>query len=162
MLHSSGEKCSGGEGVRINSIRTAWNFFCLGLLEMPKDRRNPLVKKLELQQEETKQRQVDALLFFQERAHRKVRAHNDFGNKRCIYEIPAYEVGLPLYDAHWVRNRLVKILRNDGFAVESVGTVGIVIDWSVEMLKEQKDKLRREKEEKRSAAKKRGKKIIQS
>ena len=129
---------------------------------MPKDRRNPLVKKLELQQVETKQRQVDALLFFQERAHRKVRAHNDFGNKRCIYEIPAYEVGLPLYDAHWVRNKLTKILKRDGFAAESVGTVGIVIDWTVEMLTEQRDALRREKKERRAAAKARKNKKIQS
>lgn len=129
---------------------------------MPKDRRNALVKKLELQQVETKQRQVDALLFFQERAHRKVRAHNDFGNKRCLYEIPAYEVGLPLFDAVWVRNRLVKILKNDGFAVESVGETGIVIDWSVELLTEQKEQLRREKQERRAAAKKRKNKIIPS
>jgi len=129
---------------------------------MPKDRRNALVKKLELQQVETKQRQVDTLLFFQERAHRKVRAHNDFGNKRCLYEIPAYEVGLPLFDAVWVRNRLVKILKNDGFAVESVGETGIVIDWSVELLTEQKERLRREKQERRAAAKNRKNKLIPS
>ncbi len=127
---------------------------------MPKDRRNPLVKKLELQQVETKQRQVDALLFFQERSHRKVRAHNDFGNKRCIYEVPAYEVGLPLYDAVWVRDRLTKILVNDGFAAESVGNTGIVIDWSVEKLKEQREKLRKEREKKRTEARQKKNKII--
>tara|TARA_B100000902_G_scaffold395360_1_gene453772 strand:- start:4345 stop:4731 length:387 start_codon:yes stop_codon:yes gene_type:complete len=127
---------------------------------MPRDRRNPLVKKLELQHIESKQRQVDALLHFQEKAHRKVRAHNDFGNKRCIYEVPSYEVGLPLYDALWVRNRLVRILKHDGFAVEPVGTTGLVIDWSEEFLREQKENLRKEREKKRSEAKKKKNKII--
>ena len=127
---------------------------------MPRDHRNDLVKKLELQQENTKQRQVDTLLFFQEKVHRKVRAHNDFGNKRCLYEVPMYEIGLPLFDAFWVRNRLLKVLREDGFAVETVGEVGLVIDWSVEKLKEQKQKLKKDRTEKRAVARTKKKKVV--
>lgn len=127
---------------------------------MPRDHRNDLVKKLELQQENTKQRQVDTLLFFQEKVHRKVRAHNGFGNKRCLYEVPMYEIGLPLFDAFWVRNRLLKVLREDGFAVETVGEVGLVIDWSVEKLKEQKQKLKKDHTEKRAAARTKKKKVV--
>tara|TARA_X000001036_G_scaffold354289_3_gene335839 strand:- start:2076 stop:2471 length:396 start_codon:yes stop_codon:yes gene_type:complete len=127
---------------------------------MPRDHRNDLVKKLELQQENNKQRQVDTLLFFQEKVHRRVRTHNDFGNKQCIYEIPMYEIGLPLYDAYWVRNRLLKVLREDGFAVETLGDAGLVLDWTVEKLKEQKNNLKKEKTQKRAAVKQRKKKVV--
>ena len=42
------------------------------LLKMPRDQRDPLVKKLELQQEKNKQLQVDTLIYFREKAHKKV------------------------------------------------------------------------------------------
>ena len=105
---------------------------------MPKkDERNPLVKSLALQQERTKDRQTDTLLFFQERAHKKVRAHNEFGRKQIIFEIPMYEVGLPLYDVFWVKRKIMKILQADGFYVESVGDASFIISWEIDKLKHQ-------------------------
>ncbi len=112
---------------------------------MPRDDRNPLVKKLALQAEKSKQRHVDTLLHFQEKAHRKVNTHNEFGHKRCIVEIPIYEVGMPLYDCYWVRNRLLKILRKDGFLVEPTGNTSVVIDWSAEALAKQATAAQNEK-----------------
>tara|TARA_X000001036_G_scaffold381646_1_gene373817 strand:- start:317 stop:715 length:399 start_codon:yes stop_codon:yes gene_type:complete len=131
---------------------------------MGKDKRNPLVKKLELQQEKNKQRHVDTLIFFQEKVHRKVRNNNDFGNKQCLYEIPLYEIGLPLYDAYWVKERLLKILREDGFKVESVGPTSMVLDWSIDRLKEQSRDLKKERDAKRAekAEKKKKSKVIKT
>lgn len=106
---------------------------------MPKDDRNPLVKSLALQQERTKQRQTDTLLFFQERAHKKVRAHNEFGRKNMVFQIPMYEVGLPLYDAFWVRKKIGKLLQQDGFFVEPMNENTIMIYWDIDKLKEQEE-----------------------
>jgi len=126
---------------------------------MPRDERNPLVKKLHLQQEQGKQRQVDTLLHFQERVHRKVRAHNDFGKRRCGFEIPLYTPGLPLYDAYWVTQRIIKILRRDGFYVEGVLPTTIVIDWSTEKLEQQlHDNTSKKQHEKTKRAEKKKKK----
>tara|TARA_B100001094_G_C17900474_1_gene656184 strand:+ start:326 stop:742 length:417 start_codon:yes stop_codon:yes gene_type:complete len=121
---------------------------------MPRDERNPLVKKLALQNEKSKQRHVDTLLHFQEKAHRKVSTHNEFGHKRCILEIPIYEVGMPLYDCYWVRNRLVKILRKDGFFIEPTGNTSLVIDWSTDALQKQEAAARDEKKAEKSRKKK--------
>tara|TARA_B100001094_G_scaffold295890_1_gene317605 strand:+ start:6409 stop:6828 length:420 start_codon:yes stop_codon:yes gene_type:complete len=106
---------------------------------MPKDDRNPLVKSLAIQQERTKQRQIDTLLFFQERAHKKVRAHNEFGRKNMLFEIPMYEVGLPLYDAFWVKKKISKLLQQDGFFVESMSESTILVCWDIDKLKEQEE-----------------------
>lgn len=106
---------------------------------MPRDNRDPLVKKLELQQEKSKQLQVDTLLYFRDRAHKKVRSHNEYGRKRIPFQVPIYEMGLPLYDAMWVRNRMIKILRQDGFYVEGVNPTTLIIDWSTEKLEEQRE-----------------------
>jgi|TARA_X000001036_G_scaffold287052_1_gene266673 hypothetical protein len=106
---------------------------------MPRDNRDPLVKKLELQQEKSKQLQVDTLLYFRDRAHKKVRSHNEYGRKRIPFQVPIYEMGLPLYDAMWVRNRMIKILRQDGFYVEGVNPTTLIIDWSAEKLEEQRE-----------------------
>tara|TARA_B100000427_G_C15503602_1_gene592992 strand:- start:1566 stop:1985 length:420 start_codon:yes stop_codon:yes gene_type:complete len=106
---------------------------------MPKDDRNPLVKSLAIQQERTKQRQIDTLLFFQERAHKKVRAHNEFGRKKMIFEIPMYEVGLPLYDAFWVKKKISKLLQQDGFFVESMSESTILVCWDIDKLREQEE-----------------------
>lgn len=107
---------------------------------MPKDDRNPLVKSLAIQQERTKQRQIDTLLFFQERAHKKVRAHNEFGRKNMLFEIPMYEVGLPLYDAFWVKKKISKLLQQDGFFVETMGeSTTILVCWDIDKLKEQEE-----------------------
>ena len=106
---------------------------------MPKDDRNPLVKSLALQQERTKQRQTDTLLFFQERAHKKVRAHNEFGRKSMVFQIPMYEVGLPLYDAFWVRKKISKLLQHDGFFVELINENTIMVCWDIDKLKEQEE-----------------------
>tara|TARA_B100001996_G_scaffold335367_1_gene286042 strand:+ start:2935 stop:3354 length:420 start_codon:yes stop_codon:yes gene_type:complete len=106
---------------------------------MPKDDRNPLVKSLALQQERTKQRQTDTLLFFQERAHKKVRAHNEFGRKSMVFQIPMYEVGLPLYDAFWVRKKISKLLQHDGFFVEPMNENTIMVCWDIDKLKEQEE-----------------------
>ncbi len=104
---------------------------------MPKDDRNPLVKSLAIQQERTKQRQIDTLLFFQERAHKKVRAHNEFGRKKMLFEIPMYEVGLPLYDAFWVKKKISKLLQQDGFFIESMSESTILVCWDIDKLREQ-------------------------
>tara|TARA_B000000475_G_scaffold235819_1_gene203541 strand:- start:320 stop:550 length:231 start_codon:yes stop_codon:yes gene_type:complete len=48
-------------------------------------------------------------------------------------------MGLPLYDAMWVRNRMIKILRQDGFYVEGVNPTTLIIDWSTEKLEEQRE-----------------------
>tara|TARA_B100000073_G_scaffold317560_1_gene295006 strand:- start:885 stop:1304 length:420 start_codon:yes stop_codon:yes gene_type:complete len=106
---------------------------------MPKDDRNPLVKSLAIQQERTKQRQIDTLLFFQERAHKKVRAHNEFGRKKMLFEIPMYEVGLPLYDAFWVKKKISKLLQQDGFFVESMSESTILVCWDIDKLREQEE-----------------------
>tara|TARA_B100000902_G_scaffold90916_1_gene94527 strand:+ start:3635 stop:4054 length:420 start_codon:yes stop_codon:yes gene_type:complete len=106
---------------------------------MPKDDRNPLVKSLAIQQERTKQRQIDTLLFFQERAHKKVRAHNEFGRKKMLFEIPMYEVGLPLYDAFWVKKKISKLLQQDGFFVESMSESIILVCWDIDKLREQEE-----------------------
>ena len=106
---------------------------------MPRDNRDPLVKKLELQQEKSKQLQVDTLLYFRDRAHKKVRSHNEYGRKRIPFQVPIYVMGLPLYDAMWVRNRMIKILRQDGFYVEGVNPTTLIIDWSAEKLEEQRE-----------------------
>ncbi len=108
-------------------------------IAMPRDNRDPLVKKLELQQEKSKQLQVDTLLYFRDRAHKKVRSHNEYGRKRIPFQVPIYEMGLPLYDAMWVRNRMIKILRQDGFYVEGVNPTTLIIDWSTEKLEEQRE-----------------------
>jgi len=106
---------------------------------MPKDDRNPLVKSLAIQQERTKQRQIDTLLFFQERAHKKVRAHNEFGRKKMLFEIPMYEVGLPLYDAFWVKKKISKLLQQDGFFIESMSESTILVCWDIDKLREQEE-----------------------
>lgn len=108
------------------------------LLKMPRDQRDPLVKKLELQQEKNKQLQVDTLIYFREKAHKKIRSHNEFGRKRIPFEIPLYEMGLPLYDAYWVRDRIIRILRKDGFFVEGDSPTTMTIYWSTDKLEEQR------------------------
>ena len=50
-----------------------------------------------------------------------------------------YEVGLPLYDAFWVRKKIGKLLQQDGFFVEVVNENTMMIYWDIDKLKEQEE-----------------------
>lgn len=120
-------------------------------------KRNPLLDKVLMMQQVTYQKQVQTLLHFQEKIHRRIKLYAEFGHKECRFCVPDVEVGMPLYDAPWIRSKLVKMLRKDGFLASLDETFHIVVQWPIEILgpptktpKESKKKKKKYKDKDRS------------
>ena len=88
-----------------------------------------------------------------------------FGHTSCVFEIPMYAVGKPVYDPWWIKEELIKMLDRDGFNVAVVDGLHLYINWSIDDLgppkipedvlidrenrKKKKDDRRRKRKEKR-------------
>ena len=87
-----------------------------------------------MMQQVTYRKQVQTLLYFQDKIHRRIRLYAEFGHKACKFIVPDVEVGMPLYDAPWIRSKLVKMLQKDGFLANVDETFHIVVKWPIEIL----------------------------
>lgn len=52
------------------------------------------------------------------------------GHEETSFFIPAFELGLPVYDVEEVRDGILDTLRGQGYAVEAQGSSALHIDWS--------------------------------
>lgn len=66
---------------------------------------------------------------FLQRATLRIKAAAEKGLYRIQYFVPPFEIGIPVYDAHAVRNVLGRRLRQDGYICKALGKTGLTVSW---------------------------------
>ena len=63
------------------------------------------------------------------RAHRRIEVAAKHAS-RCIFQVPEFELGMPLYDAYQCSGYIIAKLRKDGFHVTYYNPHLLHIDWA--------------------------------
>ena len=66
------------------------------------------------------------------RCHTKIKTYADNLKLNCIYEIPVFIFGIPLYNIFYVKNYIIKRLTENGFIVKDLPGNYIYISWDLE------------------------------
>uniref|UniRef100_A0A6C0CZR3 Uncharacterized protein n=1 Tax=viral metagenome TaxID=1070528 RepID=A0A6C0CZR3_9ZZZZ len=68
------------------------------------------------------------------RCHNKINIYAENLKLECIYEIPEYIFGLPIYNTTFAKNYIINRLEENGFIVHDVSNMiknGIYISWDL-------------------------------
>ena len=78
-----------------------------------------------------------------QRCHNKIKLYAENRKTECVYEIPGFIIGVPLFDVNELREYLVSSLNKNGFIIKQIPPNYIYISWDLKNKK--KMKVKREK-----------------
>ena len=75
-----------------------------------------------------------------QRCHNKIKLYAENRKTECVYEIPGFIIGVPLYDVNELREYLVSSLNKNGFILKQIPPNYIYISWDLKNKKKMKVK----------------------
>ena len=82
-----------------------------------------------------------------QRCHNKITLYAENRKTECIYEVPGFIIGVPLYDINELREYLVSSLNKNGFILKQIPPNWIYISWDIKNKKKMKIKSEKRKED---------------
>jgi len=77
--------------------------------------------------------------------HRRIKYHAELEQTYCLYNIPEFIFGIPLYNINDLKNYIMNTLKKNGFKLMYFHPNTIFISWDVENKIENKDKKNKNK-----------------
>ena len=77
--------------------------------------------------------------------HRRIKYHAELEQTFCLYNIPEFIFGIPLYNVNDLKNYIMNTLKKNGFKILYFHPNTIFISWDVENKIQNKDKSKRNK-----------------
>ena len=75
-----------------------------------------------------------------QRCHNKIKLYAENRKTECVYEIPGFIIGVPLFDVNELREYLVSSLNKNGFILKQIPPNYIYISWDLKNKKKMKVK----------------------
>jgi len=72
--------------------------------------------------------------------HNKIKLYAENRKTECVYEIPGFIIGVPLFDVNELREYLVSSLNKNGFIIKQIPPNYIYISWDLKNKKKMKVK----------------------
>jgi len=82
-----------------------------------------------------------------QRCHNKITLYAENRKTECIYEVPEFIIGVPLYDINELREYLVSSLNKNGFILKQIPPNWIYISWDIKNKKKMKVKVEKKRED---------------
>ena len=77
--------------------------------------------------------------------HRRIKYHAELEQTFCLYNIPEFIFGIPLYNVNDLKNYIMNTLKKNGFKILYFHPNTIFISWDVENKIQNKDKNKKNK-----------------
>jgi len=75
-------------------------------------------------------RQLDTLEYFNEKCRRRITVRSDMGQDECIYIVPEFVTGMPIYDSTIITDQLMTNFTKSRFYCRRIDNAIIYINWS--------------------------------
>lgn len=82
-----------------------------------------------------------------QRCHNKITLYAENRKTECIYEVPEFIIGVPLYNINELKEYLVSSLNKNGFILKQIPPNWIYISWDIKNKKNVKVKQEKKKED---------------
>ena len=82
-----------------------------------------------------------------QRCHNKIKLYAENRKTECIYEIPEFIIGVPLYNINELKEYLISSLNKNGFILNQIPPNWIYISWDIRNKKKMKVKVEKKKED---------------
>jgi len=82
-----------------------------------------------------------------QRCHNKITLYADNRKTECVYEIPSFIIGVPLYNINELSEYLISSLNKNGFILKVLQQNYIIISWDIKNKKNLKVKKEKVKED---------------
>jgi hypothetical protein len=82
-----------------------------------------------------------------QRCHNKITLYADNRKTECIYEVPEFIIGVPLYDINELKEYLISSLNKNGFILKQLPPNWIYISWDIKNKKKMKVKVEKKRED---------------
>jgi hypothetical protein len=79
------------------------------------------------------------------RCHNKITLYADNRKTECIYEVPEFIIGVPLYDINELKEYIISSLNKNGFILKQLPPNWIYISWDIENKKKKNVKIEKKK-----------------
>ena len=89
------------------------------------------IRRLHRVQERHSKTRQDVLNAIMGKIHHQIDTVAGRNETRCIYQIPVYLLGMPLYNVQQCSKYVIQCLQREGFAVQYVHPHTLVIDWAL-------------------------------
>ena len=66
-----------------------------------------------------------------QRSHNKIKLYAENHKTECIYEVPEFIIGVPLYNIEDLKRYLIELLRKDGFQLIYIDPNWLFITWEL-------------------------------
>lgn len=108
------------------------------------DNVDPFLMNIVYKRERQSHRQDRTFEFFYEQCKRRVSCRVELNQSECIYIVPGFATGMPIFDPKIIAKKLHKKFTRDGFLAKMMDDNIIYLNWSQAGL-EQADKAHRKK-----------------
>ena len=87
-----------------------------------------------------------------DKVHHRIQTVAARSETRCIFQVPPYMIGMPLYDAYQCSGYVIKRLKNEGFIVQYAHPNVLAINWDKDAIEpyvralDQREQAQRDKE----------------
>jgi hypothetical protein len=75
------------------------------------------------------------------RCHNKITLYAENRKTECIYEVPEFIIGVPLYDINELKEYIISSLNKNGFILKQLPPNWIYISWDIENKKKKNVKI---------------------
>jgi len=82
-----------------------------------------------------------------QRCHNKIKLYAQNRKTECIYEVPSFILGVPLYDVIELKEYLISSLNKNGFILKQIPPNWIYISWDIKNKKKMKVKVEKKRED---------------
>jgi|TARA_B110000858_G_scaffold89583_1_gene103539 hypothetical protein len=82
-----------------------------------------------------------------QRCHNKITLYAENRKTECIYEVPEFIIGVPLYNINELKEYLISSLNKNGFILKQLPPNWIYISWDIENKKKMKVKVEKKRED---------------
>ena len=82
-----------------------------------------------------------------QRCHNKIKLYAQNKKTECIYNIPEFIIGVPLYDINELSEYLLSSLNKNGFILKQIPPNWIYISWDIKNKKKMKVKVEKKRED---------------
>ena len=82
-----------------------------------------------------------------QRCHNKIKLYAQNRKTECIYEVPSFILGVPLFDIEELKEYLMSSLNKNGFILKQIPPNWIYISWDIKNKKKMKVKVEKKKED---------------
>ena len=89
--------------------------------------------KRQFQINKNRQKVFDILL---DRCHRRIISFSQHSAKACVFNVPEYVYGLPLYNQSDAYKFIYQRLKEEGFTIKVINNNNMLISWDIDESKE--------------------------